>query len=199
MAWLSLSVGLVLAAVDYWPYSSGTLRRTIAKRVLIIACGILALRSFAPAYLGLDWASVGVGVLLGGCCLAFHVALAGAVKLQRSDLDTGMCRTIALIYLLELPAEEFLYRGLIFLSGLELWGLWPATVVSTVLFVGLHLHTWRDRAVWVGSAFLSVACALAVTGTGSLWTAVIIHDLNGFGFLTLVRRRNIFQSSGPQA
>jgi len=69
MAWLSLSAGLVLAAVDYAPHSSSTLRRNIAKRLLMIARGTLGILSFAPAHLTLNWACVGVGILLGGCCL----------------------------------------------------------------------------------------------------------------------------------
>jgi membrane protease YdiL (CAAX protease family) len=198
MVWVALCAGLVLSALDYVPQSSSTLRRNIAKRLLVIACGALTIRRLAPAYLILNGASAVVGILLGMGCLAVHVALARGIKLRRTDLGTGMRKTIALIYLLELPAEEFLYRGLVFLSCLHLWGVWPATMVSCVLFTGLHLKTWRDPAVWVGSAFLSVICALAVVWTGSLWTAVFIHDLNDFGFLTLVGRRNVFPEDQPR-
>jgi len=49
MAWLSLSAGLVLAAVDYAPHSSSTLRRNIAKRLLMIASAGAASTSTASA------------------------------------------------------------------------------------------------------------------------------------------------------
>jgi len=134
-----------------------------------------------------------VGVLLGLSCLVFHVAVAGGIRLRRSDLNAGMAKTVALIYLLDIPAEESLYRGLLFVSSLFLWGLWPAILLSSCLFLGLHLATWRRPGVWAGSAVLSVLCCVAVAWTGSLWTAVLVHTLNNLGFMTLVGRRNVFE------
>ncbi len=77
----------------------------------MIICGAKLIVGFAPSYLTLDASSALVGILLGMCCLAIHVALAGGLKLRSADLGPGMCKTIALIYLLELPAEEFLHPG----------------------------------------------------------------------------------------
>ncbi len=34
---------------------------------------------------------------------------------------------------------------------------------------------------------------MSVYFTKSIWTAIIIHNLNDFGFLTLVNSRNIFK------
>ncbi len=190
--WALFVAGLALTAVDWAPWTSRTLLRNVTKRVVIMVLGLAALFAVAPSYLIIGWRPVSLGVLVGGACLLFHVAIAGGVKLRRADVTPGMAKTAALIYLLELPAEEVLYRGLLFVSALPSWGLWPAVTVSSALFFGLHVKTWKDPAVWAGSAILAVICALAVAGTGSLWTAVLIHDLNDFGFITLVRRRNLF-------
>lgn len=63
----------------------------------------------------------------------------------------------------------------------------------------MHVRTWRTPYVWAGSAVLSVICSLAVVFTGSLWTAILVHDLNDFGFLTLVGRRDVFSARSGSA
>lgn len=199
MAWISVAVGLCLCAVDYFPGLTASLRGNVIKRLLSIAFGVPMLLYLAPTYLGIGAWSVAIGLLTGLGCLAAQVVVGRGIRLRRSDFTSSMAMTMALIYLLELPAEEFLYRGLLLLGCLKLWGPWPAVIVSSGLFLGMHVRTWRNPYVWAGSAVLSVICSLAVIFTGSLWTAVFVHDLNDFGFLTLVGRRDVFSLGSGSA
>lgn len=189
---LTLVVGLRAAALDIAPWFGRTLTRNVVKRCVCVGLGLTGLALIAPQWLSLSWDALRAGILTGLTVLVLQVVVGGGVHLRRSDLSPGLLRTSALIYLLELPSEEFLYRGLIFSGALQLWGLGPALAISTAAFIALHLATWRDARVWVGAACLGLLCALIVHSAGSIWAGIIVHDLNNLGFLTLVNRRNIF-------
>lgn len=64
--------------------------------------------------------------------------------------------------------------------------------LNSLLFLLLHLKTWNSKFVWFGSLLLGVICACSVYLFHSIWSAIIIHNLNDFAFLTLINKRNIF-------
>ena len=68
-----------------------------------------------------------------------------------------------------------------------------AILISSVIFLSLHIKTWNNKFVWIGSFILGIICAVSVYFSHSIWTAIIIHNLNDFPFLTLVNKRNIFK------
>ncbi|WP_425449418.1 CPBP family glutamic-type intramembrane protease [Dethiothermospora halolimnae] len=68
-----------------------------------------------------------------------------------------------------------------------------AILLTSLIFLAIHIKTWDEKFVWIGSLILSLVCAMSVYFTKSIWTAIIIHNLNDFGFLTLVNSRNIFK------
>lgn len=191
MEWIFLCGGIILM----WRSISApkTLSMNILKRSVCILYGIWAIMMIDITYLEIDiigfFVSLGIGLIF----TIIHVIIARGIKLRKEDVNHGLVKTSLLIYFLELPAEEFLYRGVIFLSLLQLSNPIIAIIGSSVVFLILHLKTWKDSFVWVGSFVLAIICCLVMIYTNSIWSAVIVHNLNDFGFLTLVNKRNIFK------
>jgi CAAX protease family protein len=79
--------------------------------------------------------------------------------------------------------EEIPYRGFMLRQFTERIGRWPATLITSLLFVFIHvpgwiaLHTMRvDRAA---SIFLfAVIMGLIVTYSRSLWASILAHSAN---------------------
>ena len=79
--------------------------------------------------------------------------------------------------------EEIPYRGFMLRQFTARIGRWPATLITSLLFVFIHvpgwiaLHTMRvDR---VASIFIfAVIMGLLVTYSRSLWASIIAHSAN---------------------
>nr|WP_278287317.1 CPBP family intramembrane glutamic endopeptidase [Caloranaerobacter ferrireducens] len=76
---------------------------------------------------------------------------------------------------------------------LKLFNPIVAILLTSVLFFISHLRTWKIKFVLIGSLVLGLTYAISVYLTKSIWTAIMIHNLNVFGFLILVNKRNIFK------
>lgn len=81
--------------------------------------------------------------------------------------------------------EEVPYRGFILQELQERLGFWPAGLLSSLLFVGIHLPGW----FLLGSFRAEVAASVFVFGAGlavvfryskSLWSVIVAHSLNDF-------------------
>jgi membrane protease YdiL (CAAX protease family) len=73
--------------------------------------------------------------------------------------------------------EEFLFRGFIF-TALSNWkGLWPAAIITGVLFGGVHA-TSAPVADLVPLAGLGLGLCLLYRATGSLYPGIAAHSLN---------------------
>lgn len=135
--------------------------------------------------------------LLGLGFLTIHLLMSGGVKLQKEHVGPGLLKTCLLLYLLELPSEEFLYRLIILLPARELFGPWWAIFISTLMFLVLHIRTWGRKSIWIGSAILGLGCGIIAILTNSVFAAVIVHNLNNFAYLTLIGKRDLFGSAPP--
>jgi membrane protease YdiL (CAAX protease family) len=79
--------------------------------------------------------------------------------------------------------EEIPYRGFMLRKFTERIGRWPAMLITSVLFVSIHVPGWValhvmsvDRAA---SIFVfAVTMSLIVTYSGSLWASIIAHSAN---------------------
>ncbi|WP_066504107.1 CPBP family intramembrane glutamic endopeptidase [Abyssisolibacter fermentans] len=189
------SLGIVLAVVDIYKPTT-TLLGNVVRRIINLAIGLVLIAIIDKSYLYIDSYSIILGTIIGLAFLLTHIILSKGVKVKREDFNMSMLKTCVLIYLLELPAEEFLYRGMVFLSLYKLTNLKLAVVLSGIIFMLLHAKTWKEnKFVIFGSLILGIICCISVYVTHSIWTAVIIHILNDFGFLTLISRRNIFEET----
>ena len=73
--------------------------------------------------------------------------------------------------------EEFLFRGFIF-SALRNWrGLWPAALVTGLVFGAVHAGS-APAADLVPLAVLGFLLCLVYTYTGSLYPCIVLHSLN---------------------
>lgn len=190
---LSLLSGLILAFIDiYWEISS--LKQNIFKRICFITAGIYALWLVDKTYLHISsWPAL-YGLVVGTGFMCIHLFMAKGAKLRKGEVSKGLIYTSLLMYLLELPAEEFLYRGAIFVPLLKLVHPLAAILLTSAIFLWLHVKSWNNRFVWIGSFVLGLVCAASVYFTKSIWAAILIHNLNNFGFMTLVNKRNIFKA-----
>ena len=67
--------------------------------------------------------------------------------------------------------EELLHRGVVYGRLRRMIGLWPALILSAVIFAGLHFNIVQ----FVYAFLLGIVFALFVEKTGKLYSAVIAH------------------------
>ena len=81
--------------------------------------------------------------------------------------------------------EEIPYRGFILQKFQEQLGFWPACLISSLLFAGIHLPGW----ILLGTFQASVAASVFTFGllmaivfrySKSLWSVIVAHSLNDF-------------------
>jgi uncharacterized protein len=73
-------------------------------------------------------------------------------------------------------AEELFFRGFIFAGLRSRWALWPAALVSGLIFGLVHAPTGITTVVPL--AALGVALSWLYDRTGSLWPCVMAHAIN---------------------
>ena len=124
--------------------------------------------------------------LLGFLLLAAVVGVQHHSRLSHFAVPTDPATWLNAILSAPL-AEEVLFRGLVFRVLLERLALWPALVVSALLFALIHLPYWwfsgaaapAGLALRLGSIFAyGVFFALLYRWSGSLYAPVICHVLN---------------------
>ena len=118
---------------------------------------------------GLLWALAGA--------LWFAVALSYRHVLQGIpiNLHLGFGAWLDMVVLVGF-IEEIPFRGLAFQKLHEFMGFWPASLLSSFLFVCLHLPTAPYTALYV-FVFAWMMCVV-LKRSGSLWGCIIIHSLN---------------------
>jgi uncharacterized protein len=81
--------------------------------------------------------------------------------------------------------EEIPYRGFIWQKLGEYMSFWPATLLASLLFLGIHLPGWISlhllRAGNVVSVFLfGMVLTMVFRLVNSLWSVIIAHSTNDF-------------------
>jgi membrane protease YdiL (CAAX protease family) len=78
--------------------------------------------------------------------------------------------------------EEFVFRGYTLFTLSSGIGFWPAAIVLSLLFAGVHLQNSGEGPVGVASVFVvGLLWCFTVRRTGSLWFAVGMHAAFDFG------------------
>jgi membrane protease YdiL (CAAX protease family) len=88
--------------------------------------------------------------------------------------------------------EEIPYRGFILQKFEQLLGFWRATLIASVLFLGIHLPGWIVLHLLttynVISVFLfGIVMAIELKVGKSLWGPIVTHSLNDFISVVLFR------------
>ena len=137
--------------------------------------------------------------MLAGLLVVVFVAVAmiatGAMKVHGLALELSGLPWFGLLWLganvLVGLNEEYLFRGY---ALRVLWrggGFWPAALVTTAIFAGLHLSKPHENAMDIGMIFvLGLALCLSVRRTGTLWWAVGWHTAFDFGQFFLIGTNN---------
>lgn len=82
--------------------------------------------------------------------------------------------------------EEVLFRGLI-LSGLRRLGMWPAILISALLFALAHSSIYR----LLPTLLMGILLGYIVWRTGSILCSIIVHALNNGLMATLVHSQTL--------
>ena len=161
---------LVLAAIVFARKSGGVHPRDFGLRLTRVASGI------------------GLAVV---CLIAFFVftvvwtTLVGSPEDSSSLLDdlgvkestTALIFGAALVCVVAPIAEEFFFRGYFF-SALRGWrGLWPAAILTGLVFGGIHLGSAPVSAL-LPLAFFGFGLCVLYDRTGSLYPGIAAHTVN---------------------
>jgi membrane protease YdiL (CAAX protease family) len=98
-------------------------------------------------------------------------------ELGVKDSTAAMVAVAFLVAVVAPIAEEFFFRGFFFTS-LRAWkGLWPAAVITGLVFGGIHVGS--AEAVFLAPlAFFGFALCLLYQRTGSLYPCMALHCMN---------------------
>lgn len=94
--------------------------------------------------------------------------------------------------------EEFLYRGYVQVTLAQAIGFWPAAVVWSLTFAGVHLFNPGENLMGAAEVFLfAMFACLTLRRTGALWFAIGFHTGGDYAetFLFSVRDSG-YQASG---
>jgi membrane protease YdiL (CAAX protease family) len=98
-------------------------------------------------------------------------------ELGVDDSTVAMLAVAFLVSVVAPVAEEFFFRGFFF-TALRAWkGLWPAAIITGLVFGGIHLGS-ADAAFLLPLGFFGFALCLLYHRTGSLYPCIALHCMN---------------------
>jgi membrane protease YdiL (CAAX protease family) len=131
---------------------------------------------------------VGNAMVLTGGMQIHGLALSGTTLFSNALLWLGAMILVGL-------NEEYLFRGYALQSLWRGAGFWPAALITTAIFAGLHMTKPHENAMDIGMIFvLGLALCLSIQRTGSLWWAVGWHTAFDFGQFFIIGTHNGGQS-----
>jgi len=123
---------------------------------------------------GMIWGLASVSALVGAIAVAGGYSFGTLALSQRMIIEDGFFWLIA--FFLVGMFEEFAFRGYLQFTLGQGIGFWPAAVILSALFGGVHLHNPGEG--WIGalSVFeIAMFFALTLRRTGNLWFAIGLH------------------------
>lgn len=146
------------------------------------------------AFGGLFWNGV-VAALIVVAFVAAGMLVTGGMRIHGIALHGIDLITSPLLWLVAMlfvgVTEEYFFRGYALQSLWRGTGFWPAALITTALFAGLHLVKPHENAIDIGMIFvLGLIICMSVRNTGSLWWAVGWHAAFDFGQLFIIGTRN---------
>jgi membrane protease YdiL (CAAX protease family) len=146
------------------------------------------------AFRGLFWNGVLAGLVAVTFVAVGMLATGGmrihGIALRGTDLiSSPLLWLVAMLFVG--VTEEYFFRGYALQSLWRGAGFWPAALITTALFAGLHLVKPHENAIDIGMIFaLGLIICISVRITGSLWWAVGWHAAFDFGQLFIIGTRN---------
>ena len=177
------------------PPAAVNIAATVFQDVCLVASAVLFARMAdrpRPGQFGLRptrlWPALGWMVL---AWIAFYIFTAIWVKalgispnddevtkqLGVEDSTAAMVAGAALVTIVAPIAEEFFFRGYFF-TALRNWkGLWPAAVITGLVFGAIHFSS-SDPGFLAPLAFFGFVLCLIYARTGSLYPCIALHCAN---------------------
>lgn len=185
--------GLVLALGGYW---------------IVAGRGLAPLR-LIPTADGWQWLAIGLGVAATAYTIWQMFWIIGSsdkldeARAEAGDLaklaphTAGEVRWFNSVAITAGVCEEVLYRGLLLAALTPLVGLWPAVILSSVIF-GLG-HAYQGLSGIIKTSLLGLVMALLTVFSGSLFVAIIFHaviDLTS-GRIMAAANREVTTQNNP--
>jgi uncharacterized protein len=98
-------------------------------------------------------------------------------ELGADDSTIALISVAVLVCVVAPLAEEFFFRGYFFTAMRSWRGMWPAAIVTGLVFGGIHAGS-ADPAFLVPLALLGMGLCLLYNWTGSLYPCIAAHALN---------------------
>ena len=146
------------------------------------------------AFGGLFWNGVVAGLVVVAFVGAGMLVTGGmrihGIALQGTDVITSPFLWLVAMLFVGVT-EEYVFRGYALQSLWRGAGFWPAALITTALFAGLHLVKPHENAIDIGMIFaLGLIICISIRITGSLWWAVGWHAAFDFGQLFIIGTPN---------
>ncbi len=98
-------------------------------------------------------------------------------ELGVDDSQVALVAAAILVCVIAPIAEEFFFRGFFF-TALRSWkGIWPAAIITGIIFGAIHGGS-SDPAFLLPLGFFGFALCLLYVKTGSLYPCIAVHSLN---------------------
>ncbi|HEY6929184.1 MAG TPA: type II CAAX endopeptidase family protein [Thermoanaerobaculia bacterium] len=151
---------------------------------------------FRPARAGLLFLEGVVWGLAGSVAIIPMIAALGGVQIHGLALHGTELWKSALVWWLAMMllglSEEFLFRGYPLVTLARGMGFWPAALLLSALFGGVHyffkpMETWIDG---VSVGLYGLFWCLTFRRTGSLWFAIGFHAMSDYADMVLFAEPN---------
>ena len=94
-------------------------------------------------------------------------------QIREGRWSLGLILGSAISWIIYLTGYEFLFRGFLFYTSLNIIGLWPAIILNTAIYSLVHLPKgFKEMA---GAIPLGMVLCYLTYLTGSIWVAVFTH------------------------
>jgi hypothetical protein len=170
-------------------------------RQFVIACLFLVVVAVV-----LRWGDLGFGPPRPGwSVILIWLHLVGVSLMVAIAASVGFPPTSVVLFVLANTlmvgfSEEVMFRGFLLSAMRGVMGVWPAVLLSSVIFGAVHAAngfvTGAWDAAWMQAAMAGMsglAFAAIRVRTGSLWPGIVAHGLWDFGLFVMS------QSQGPAA
>ncbi len=94
-------------------------------------------------------------------------------QIREGRWSLGLILGSAISWIIYLTGYEFLFRGFLFYTSLNIIGLWPAIILNTMIYSLVHLP--KENKEMVGAIPLGLVLCYLTYLTESIWVAVFTH------------------------
>ncbi|CAN5226011.1 hypothetical protein BH20ACT5_BH20ACT5_15030 [soil metagenome] len=130
--------------------------------------------------------ATGLVIAVWGAVIALTIAWLVAFGIDDSPsvtdrlvADSGTLNALLVFVLVAVATplgEEFLFRGYLFRALINWRGVWPAAIISSVVFSATHIG-WSPVVVLVPAVIFGLGACALYRWTGSLYPALALHAL----------------------